>query len=590
MDAAESLESAIARFRMMADELGRFMSDSEKIFLATGASLQHLESEADRMLAESARESGIGSASSSPAESLRAGLGELEEHLGRVRASTEGGLAALTTILSGIEKLTRLDGDFQLIVATLHALASTTRLENTRQRAAQTGFDSVVDDVRSMALRIKPKFAEVLSQGREVRLTAESALSQGRAFLDRHSRDVTLLRQDLRGQLATMSDACRTAQDLSDRSKGSMSDVRRSVGHVLQSLQVHDIARQMLDHVVENLVEFADSAGRAISLDRSLPTLRSWLAELAVVTQLESAQLANATSRIVEGLARIDRSLQAVVALLSTLAKDSARVSGRSIGTSVFTQLERGIRLTTEALRTHDRHADTMMRTLAKVRDTGEGAQRLVSEVADLGEDARFIGLNAMVKAVRVGQGGETLTVLAREIQIVSEQIQRFTASATEIMDTIGRDARRMDAAHSGSHASDENRSSEVASRLERLVDELGRYQSSLAAAVDTLLSGSEALRAEVNRTSQALHGLIDRAKRLRQVSHELANLHTLALVDARGAAPPPGRTHQENHRYTMEQEREVQRQTVAGKHAAPHEKSEPSADVPSAEGSIEFF
>ncbi len=589
MDAAESLESAIARFRMMADELGRFMSDSEKVFLATGASLQHLESETDRMLAESASETSISSASSSPAESLRAGLGELEEHLERVRTSTEGGLAALATILSGIEKLSRLDGDFQLIVATLHALASTTRLENSRQRSAQTGFDSVVNDVRSMALRIKPKFTEVLSQSREVRLTAESALSQGRAFLDRHSRDVILLRRDLRGQLAAMSDAYRTAQDLSDRSKGSMTDVRSSVGRVLQSLQVHDLARQMLDHVVEDLVEFADSAEQVISLDRSSPTLRSWLAELAVVSQLESAQLANAAGRIVEGLTRIDRSLQAVVALLSALAKDSARVSGRGVGTSVFSQLERGIRLTTEALRTHDMQADTMMRALAKVRETGEGARKLVSEVADLGEDARFIGLNAMVKAVRVGQGGETLTVLAREIQTVSEQIQRFTTSATEIMDAIGRDAHRMDA-RPGSHDSARQGSSEVASRLERLVVELGAYQSSLATVVDTLLSGSESLRAEVSKTSQALHGLIARAKQLHQVSHELANLHTLALVDARGAAPPPDRTHQENHRHTMEQEREIQRQTVAANHAASHEKSDPSADVPSAEGSIEFF
>ena len=78
MDAAESLESAIARFRTMAGELGRFMSESEKVFLATGASLQHLEGEASRMLAESARETGMGGDAGGPAESLRTGLGELD--------------------------------------------------------------------------------------------------------------------------------------------------------------------------------------------------------------------------------------------------------------------------------------------------------------------------------------------------------------------------------------------------------------------------------------------------------------------------------------------------------------------------------
>jgi hypothetical protein len=566
------------------------MSESEKVFLSTGSSLQHLEGEASRILAESARETGIGADSSGPAESLRIGLTELDQHLERVRADTEAGLSALSAILAGIEKLSRMDGDFQLIVATLHALASTTRLENSRQRSAATGFDSVVNDVRSMALRIKPKFAEVLAQSRDVRMTAESALAQGRVFLERQRHDVTDMRRDLRSQLGAMSDACRTAQDLSNRSKGSMGEVRASVGGVLQSLQVHDLARQMLEHVVQGLVEFADSAESVLKADDSLPTMRSWLAELAVVSELESAQLANASGRIVQGLAQIDRSLQAVVATLSALASESARFSGRSVGTSVFGRLERGIRLTTEALRTHDGQAQTMMRALTKVRDTGKGAQRLVDEVADLGKDARFIGLNAMVKAVRVGQAGGTLTVLAREIQTVSEQIQHFTAAAAEIMDAIGREVDLVDAGSDDRARGGRSSSNEVASRLEGLVAELGTYQSSLASAVEVLLSGSEALRVEVSETSQALHGLVEQAKHLRNVSYELANLHSLALVDARGATPPPGRAHQDSNRYTMEQERQIERLTIGVADANSHEKTGQPADAPSAEGSIEFF
>lgn len=585
MDTTESLASAITRFRTMANELGRFASDSEKVFLTTGASLQHLEGEASRILDESARETRMEVGASGPADSLRAGLAELDRHMGQVKSETESGLSSLTEILSGIERLSRLEGDFQLIVATLHALASTTHLENSRQCTAETGFGSVVEDVRSMAWRIKPKFAEVLAQSHGVRATAQSALTQARTFLDGQSRDVVGLRRDLRNQLETMSRACQTAQELSDKSKDSMSDVRASVASVLQSLQVHDIARQMLAHVVEDLTEFADAAESAVRADPAPPALRSWLAELAVVSNLQAAQLTNTSGRIVEGLSQIDRGLQAVVAALSTVARESARLSGKDVGTSVFVQLERGIRLSTETLHAHDRQADTMRRALSKVRDTAEGVRRLVDEVGDLGEDARFIGLNAMVKAVRVGHAGGTLTVLAREIQTVSEQIQHFTASAASIMSAIGQSAHLVHT-DTDAEAGATTNSDEVATRLVNLVAELGAYQSSLSRTVDRLLSGSDALRAEVSETSRALQGLVEQAKQLRRMSYELSNLHSLAVVDARGAAPPPGRAHGDNHRYTMEQEREVERLALGAKNS--HEKSDQPADAGGE--AIEFF
>jgi len=589
MNAKESLESAIARFQTMASELGRFMADSEKVFLATGASLQHLESEATRVLTESSSGARMASGDNNPAESLRQGLAELDLHLDSSKTDTERGLRALTEVLSGIEKLSSLDGDFQLIVATLHALASTTHLENSRS-GKETGFDGVVTDLRNMASQIKPKFGAVLAQSRDVRVTAESALGQARNFLDRHRTDVVDLRRSTRKQLAQLSDACQTSQTLAGKSTASMGEVRSSVGKVLQSLQVQDLARQMLEHVVEDLEEFVTSAQGALAADAPLPELRAWLAELAVVSQLESAQLTNASDRVVRGLAQIDSSLQAMVSALSLLAKQSSSLSGKHLGSSVFTQLERDIRLTTETLRGHDAQADTMMGALAKVCETAKGAKKLVDEVAHLGVDARFIGLNAMVKAVRVGQAGATLSVLAREIQTVSDQIQNFTAAAATIMESVEREALLLVDARAGGQGRAKRSGKEVASRLEGLMGELGTYQASLDRAVDVLLSGSEALRTEVIATSGTLRELANQARRLRTTACELANLHSLAQAHAQGALPPPGRSHRQSDRHTMEEERQIQRLVLRGAAANSPEESDKPADVQSAEGSIEFF
>ena len=590
MDAKESLQSAIDRFHSIASELGRFMADSEKVFLSTGARLQHVEDEADRVLTESSNATRMGGSGGDPAEALRKGLGQLDQHLEHGKADTEKGLRALSGVLAGIVKLSCLDGDFQTIVATLHALASTTHLENSRRDMGQAGFDTVVSDLRSMAVRIKPKFGEVLSQGRDVRATAESALTQARSFLDRHRRDVEGFRRETRKQLAAMSGACQISYALASRSAESMTDVRSSSGKVLQSLQVQDIARQMLEHVVEDLEEFANSAQAVVNAAESTEVLRSWLAELALLTRVEAAQLANACGRLVNGLSQIDDSLQSIVSTLSATAKESSNFSGKSSGTSVLAQLERGIRTTTETLRAHDAQKEAMMKALGKVCGTASGVERLVDEVAILGEDARFIGLNAMVKAVRVGQAGATLTVLAREIQNVSDQIQAFTSSAASIMQSVGEEARLLVSARSGHQAEAALSGEEVAAELERLVSELGTYQSSLANAAALLLSCSGALRSDVGATSQALHELVERAKQLRRISHELSSLHSVAVVDSRGAQPPAGRAHIENRRHTMEEERQVQRAVLSTAAQSTQQEVERSADTPSQEGSIEFF
>jgi hypothetical protein len=586
MDAKDSLKSAIERFREMTVELRRFMADSEKVFLTTGASLQHLESEATRILTAASNRAGMEGGDRDPAQSLHTGLGELDQHLESGKTDTDKGVNALTKVLSGIATLAHLDGELQTIVATLHALASTTHLENSRGNA-EASFDSVVSDLRTMARAIKPKFGEVLGQARKLRTIAESALGRAHLFLDRHRRELSGFREDARTQLAAVSEACLRSRALADRSTESMQSVRDNIGTVLQSLQVQDLARQMLEHVVEDLEDFASNAEQVINCDAPAGELRAWLAELAVVTRVEAAQLGNACERLVRGLSRIGDSLGNIVSVLAAAAQEGARLSGKQTGTSVFAQLRRDVRATADSLLAHDLQGESLRKALSAVSETATHVQDLVEEVAELGEDARFIGLNAMVKAVRVGHAGATLTVLAREVQSVSERIQAFTATATSIMTTVAAEAGELT---SSAGEKGLTGAAEVSAKLETFMTDLGAYQAALDAAVEVLLGGAKALRDEVDGNQRVLQGLGKQAKGLRAVSQELTSLHGVALADSRGASPPPGRMHREARHYTMEEERQVQRLALGDAIKGQTEKIGQPADVQSAEGSVEFF
>lgn len=588
MTAKESLESAMSRFRTMAADLASFMADSERVFLATGTALQSVEDQAQRVLGESSSDARTQGGADS-AQNLRDGLGELDQHLARGKDGTDKGVNALVAVLGGIEKLSGLDRDFQAIVATLHALASTTHLENSRRDGARGGFDSVVTDLRTMALRIKPKFGEVLNQGLAVRSTAESALTQARAFLDRHQRDLATLRRETQKHLSSMAEACRFSEALASKSSGGMESVRSHVAQVLQSLQVQDIARQMLEHVVQDMNEFVESARAATVPEAATADVQSWLAELALVSRVEAAQLANACDRVVNGLSQIDHGLEAIVANLTMLARESSNLGGRSNSSAIVTSLEHGVRATAETARAYDAHQEAMLKALANVCATAAGVDRLVDEMAALGKDARFIGLNAMVKAVRVGNGGATLAVLAREIQNMSDEIQTFTTSAAAIMQSVGKEARLLVNGGAEQERDSATSGAAIAGKLEALVQALGAYQASLDRAVASLLSGSGDLRLKIAPTCDALHALVERARSLRKIACELDQVHRMALLDARGAKPPAGRSHGENGRHTMEEERVVQRAALGGVSASA-EKAEKPADSHSAEGSIEFF
>jgi prefoldin subunit 5 len=230
-----------------------------------------------------------------------------------------------------------------------------------------------------------------------------------------------------------------------------------------------------------------------------------------------------------------------------------------------------------------------MVQVLGNVSETTAGMEALVDEVSQLGRDARFIGLNAMVKAVRVGQAGLTLTVLAREIQDISEQIQTFTSSAATIMESIGDESRARVSASTAAQEPSEGEDA-VAANLDSLMLDLGNYQSSLGVAVSLLLVGSGDLRSEVAAISKNLHQLTEETKQIRKISNDLLNIHRQAVIGACGAQPPPSRRHAENRRHTMEEERQVQRVALEGHTPASTVEISKPTDESSPEGSIEFF
>lgn len=92
-----------------------------------------------------------------------------------------------------------------------------------------------------------------------------------------------------------------------------------------------------------------------------------------------------------------------------------------------------------EIARAADEVAD-FMRTLAdsmsRTKEQLEEINSIGELIGDVAEDTRYISLNALIEANRAGEHGRSFTVVAKEMQRLSDQTQR---SITKVHETLGR-------------------------------------------------------------------------------------------------------------------------------------------------------
>ena len=155
---------------------------------------------------------------------------------------------------------------------TLWALATRTQIENATSGLSGGAFDAVVTDVRHFAGLIKPKFDAVLARASHLRTTAATARDRTKTFVGREATELAVKVESTRKDLATVRSMRTAARTLSGEAVKSSEDLSRKVTAVLTALQMHDITRQMFEHVRDALGDLAQTAEDAMKSSGSRRT------------------------------------------------------------------------------------------------------------------------------------------------------------------------------------------------------------------------------------------------------------------------------------------------------------------------------
>ena len=586
--------------------LRMIIGSTEQEFLSIGEKLQEFHARASEMSDDA---SGVAKkVSGSEMDDIRRGFADMLSWVENLTGGMQSEKETIHLILSHFDGLAQPLEEFEKVVRILNVLCNFIKIEIARLGLRDTSFQKLSEDVQQMAGVINGKIAALTHQSQSaipsllgnVSLTESSNLRQevqGRQIMESVGSNLGAIS-------AKHEESSKTIQDISETWKR----ISEHVGEVVQSLQLHDITRQRVEHVLEALDELPRKLNDMDKAPAEVPESgvarltmkvsragRSRRRELIADTfELQAAQLQGAVHDLNEAVEHILASLRLVAKDANAISEKICSTPGKSgdrQAESFMLQLEKGICCLTESADEILGIKKELAQAMSLMSQTAAGMSVFAKEMEIIGIEMQRLALNARVHAAHLGDQGATLGVLADSIHQMSldtsSRVSAVTGHLQAVSDSAARLADMAGAEGSDSRSGRENMRdhfSGMSTPLKKMESEVGellprieKLGMDLSADIDHLLMG-----VRIHKT----------------VSADVAKVVAYLKASAAGmmANRAPGRPEQKtrlladlSERYTMHRERtthdvSVSERTVKPKpavsYAAEKQQKEPAALV----------
>lgn len=411
---AASIEGA---FLKAGDALGRGL----KIFEQLGTGLSSLSGELDEGAMESATVS-IGRV----ADELVA----FSEHLPRDGATLTELYACSKTVSSRLDRL----------IESMRMMTVLTRSARIEAVIFDTNGAEFVDFTQEIGQLMRHVQAKVQTCSREHAKLVDilAAAVRAQETLDADYRTKLLdMASDLRATFATIQDRRRrgagAARDLVFRSAEIASAVRTAI----MSLQSGDSTRQRLEHVHQ---------GIELAMTPPVTSHEEAEAVRALMYRLQAAQLRDAVTSFEEDVGAIDGSLERLVLDARDLVALGHAIYGDDGSDRSFLHTF-GERLSKAAI-VIGRCAEARANVggiLVSMRDLIRDLHATISDLNGVIMDVVLIGMNAGLKAGRLGQEGRSLVVIAQELKNTAGEIANEAQGLLPVFEALQTLSRRLD-------------------------------------------------------------------------------------------------------------------------------------------------
>lgn len=548
-----------ARLSDLDGSLTEINGSTEGVFLTIGSRLQELYARSSELAAQAAGVPGLlgGSRMTSATEGLAAVLEKVQTALA---ASAETGDLAL-------DALARVDGQlnearaplegFGRIVRMLRILGVSTKIENARLGAAESGFGTLAEDARRMADAIESQVEEILDRVGHLRQVVAGEAGRATRLLAEHRAGVARVLEQAARSVADMREKAGQSGQVASQVADWTGQVNREVGEVVVAIQFHDITRQQIEHVAE---AFRQAAAEWAGRRERRRELAGQAARLSGLVLLQRDHLHNARKEFVSAVDQIVLSLQETASTLRRMARGSQELVGSEGGNGehFLGRLKAQVGEVADSLAGSAEVQKDLAGVIGQVAGTVRDIDGYVQQIDRIGFDIKMVALNALVKAAHTGSEGAALGTLA-------ESIQQLSVLA---LGDAGRVSSALRLVHQHSDALEEclreerARQSQVGEAVEGLAGLVGSLEEMRAEAdglLTALVQDGENLAGDIDTLADGVGIHRTLSQKIDEVCEEMAELADAAKqVAGGGAAGSAMGLDRLAERYTMERERQI--------------------------------
>lgn len=491
---------------------------------------------------------------------LRRMMADMEAYLASARSQSSVSCGSLEQILGLLDQVSQPLEGFKKMTKTLHMLGISTKIESSRLGELGFGFMTLALDVEKLSCQVSEKSSNILNHRHLLaRMISDNLriVLNSEAIQDRELGGVLASTSGSLEELVSVNSRC---ADFGSLVSAVSAEVSGNISEVVSSMQMHDMTRQQVEHIVEALERLSGKLQEAIHDDPDPDSYRKLIIEAGDVCELQSAQLRFAASELCGAVRSIVDNLRDVASKQSLMASESLATTGvaDSSGGSFMDAVSRGMGTVTSVLAACARSDREMSSTLSKVADTMHEVSGFVTDIEEIGSEIDLIALNSQVKAAHTGREGAALGVLAEAIKRLSDEAISQTELVSHTLVQVNRSTE-----HLFQEATQETE--QLGARIVTMEQELSEILAALGSMNSDLLALLAGLGQRVGRLTEDIEratAAIDVHERVARMADDAMASLDCIVATARELQPASlefkdNLRHMEE-RYTMDSERHI--------------------------------
>ena len=333
----------------------------------------------------------------------------------------------ISTIGKELESLKSGHNALERLAVITRILGISTRIECGRLGDMGSGFIFLSDQISNFSGALSKYAFDFETEVKQVLANIEEAETSVAARLKIQRKESDQISQQIMGALDIVDMASAQMTRLSEQIDHFSERVLREVGEIVSALQFQDITRQQVEHVQAALAEPGNSLNGKTLKKCSSRELSAVYGNLAVqLSQLRNvrSEITAAGQNIMTALEGIGREIEGHVRHVAEAIGETsggARPSASTKGDNALAMLEPQMEALGQQMKNSFLLSEILFKTISNVSGLVERIGSNQNKINKTRLDMKILALNAQVQAARLGGDGRALSVLAEDMQHLSD-------------------------------------------------------------------------------------------------------------------------------------------------------------------------